>query len=235
MRTLTDRQQETLDWIKTHLRKTGIPPTRAELAEALGLRDASSVSGHLTALADKGWIELRPKIKRGIRVIERDNLPVVGPVAEIAAGTPILAETHIVERLPAAIADRFQPRPDYFLTVRGDSMNRTGLCDGDIVAIHRTTIPESGQVVVARFGDEVTLKRFVRVDERHVELRPESHNPAHEVMKLDLAKHILEIDGVAVGALIGQIRDSRQYPPPEQRAMVKFADVSSSRRRGGGE
>ncbi len=235
MQTLTDRQQETLDWIKTHLRKTGIPPTRAELAEALGLRDASSVSGHLTALADKGWIELRPKIKRGIRVIERDNLPLVGPVAEIAAGTPILADAHIVERLPAAIADRFRPRPDYFLTVRGDSMNRTGLCDGDIVAIHRTAIPESGQVVVARFGDEVTLKRLVRIDERHVELRPESHNPAHRVMKLDLAKHILDIDGVAVGALIGQIRDSRQHLPPERRAQVRSADLSSIRQRRGGK
>ena len=235
MQTLTDRQQETLDWIKSHLRKNGIPPTRAELAEALGLRDASSVSGHLTALADKGWIELRPKIKRGIRVIERDDLPLVGPVAEIAAGTPILADAHIVERLPAAIAERFHPRPDYFLTVRGDSMNRTGLCDGDIVAIHRTTSPESGLVVVARFGDEVTLKRFVRIDERHVELRPESHNPAHEVMKLDLAKHILDIDGVAVGALIGQIRDSQQHVPPERQAKAESADLSTIRRRGGGE
>lgn len=234
MQTLTDRQQETLDWIKACLRKNGIPPTRAELAEALGLRDASSVSGHLTALADKGWIELRPRIKRGIRVIERDNLPVVGPVAEIAAGTPILAETHIVERLPATIADRFQPRPDYFLTVRGDSMNRTGLCDGDIVAIHRTTSAESGQVVVARFGDEVTLKRFVRIDKRHVELRPESHNPAHEVTKLDLAKHILDIDGIAVGALIGQIRDSQQYPPSARQARAGSADLLSIRRRGGG-
>ena len=235
MQTLTDRQQETLDWIKAYLRKNGIPPTRAELAKALGLRDASSVSGHLTALADKGWIELRPKIKRGIRVIERNNLPVVGPVAEIAAGTSILAEAHIVERLPPAIADRFKPRPDYFLAVRGDSMNRTGLCDGDIVAIHRSTSPESGQVVVARFGDEVTLKRFVRIDERHVELRPESDNPVHEVMRLDLAKHILNVDGVAVGALIGQIRDSQQYPSPEQQTKARSADLSSIRRRGGGK
>ena len=233
MQTLTDRQQETLDWIKGYVGENGIPPTRSELAEGLGLRDASSVSGRLASLANQGWIELRPKIKRGIRLIERDNLPVVGPVAEVAAGTPILAETHIVDRLPAAIAGWFQPRPDYFLTVRGDSMNRTGLCDGDIVAIHRTTSAESGQVVVARFGDEVTLKRFVRIDNRYVELRPESHNPAHEVMRLDLAKYILDIDGVAVGALIGQIRDSQQQG--SQGAKASAADVSSIRRRGGEE
>ena len=109
--------------------------------------------------------------------------------------------------MPGAIAARFRPRPDYLLTVRGDSMNRTGLRDSDIVAVRRTPDPESGQVVVARFGDEVTLKRFVRIDERNVELRPESTNRAHKVMKLDLAKHILDIDGVAVGALIGELRD----------------------------
>ena len=64
--------------------------------------------------------------------------------------------------------------------------------------------------MVARFGDEVTLKRFVRIDERHVELRPERHNPVHCVMKLDLAKHILQIEGIAVGALIGELRDAGQ-------------------------
>ena len=97
------------------------------------------------------------------------------------------------------------------LTVRGDSMGRTGLRDGDVFAIHRTATPENGQVVVARFGDEVTLRQFVRIDDRHVELRPESHNPDHDVMKLDLATHILDIDGIAVGALIGAIpgRDRR--------------------------
>ena len=104
--------------------------------------------------------------------------------------------------------DSDRPRADYLLTVRGDSINRTVLCDGDIAAIHRTTTAESGQVVVARVGDEVTLKRFVRIDDRRVELRPESHNPAHEVMKLDLAKHILDIDGIAVGALIGRLHDA---------------------------
>ena len=87
-------------------------------------------------------------------------------------------------------------------------MDRTGLRDGDVVAIRKTTVAETGQVVVARFGDEVTLKRFVRIDERHVELHPESYNTAHKVEKLDLAKHILEIDGVVVGALIAELRDA---------------------------
>ena len=202
MRQLTERQQQVLDYIKDHLRRHGVPPTRAEVAEGVGLRDASTISGHLAKLALGGWIQLLPNTRRGIRVIDED-VPLVGPLVEVAAGTPIVAESHIVEHIPAAVAERFRPRPDYFLTVRGDSMDRTGLRDGDVVAIRTTPEARNGDVVVARFGDEVTLKRFIRHDKRHVELRPESHNPEHEPMEIDLAKHILHIDGVAVGALIG--------------------------------
>ena len=207
MRDLTERQGQVLDWIRSYIRKHGVAPTRTELAHGLGLAEASSVTDHLKRLEAGGWIQVLPHKPRSIRVLDMD-LPVVGPLAEVAAGTPILCEANIVERVPVGIAERFRPRAHYLLTVRGDSMNRTGLCDGDIAAIHRTTTAENGQVVVARFGDEVTLKRFVRIDERHVELRPESHNPAHEIMKLDLAKHILDIDGIAVGALIGRLHDA---------------------------
>ena len=84
-------------------------------------------------------------------------------------------------------------------------MDRTGIRDGDVVAIRATPEAKNGDVVVAHFGDEVTLKRFVRLDERHVELRPDSHNPEHETKRIDLAKHILHINGVAVGALIGRL------------------------------
>ena len=159
----------------------------------------------------KRWIELSPDTKRGIRLLDEASvdLPLVDlvtPRGEIAAGEPIVAEERIVDRIPEAVAERFSPRPDYFLTVRGDSMDRTGLRDGDVVAVRATPEAKSGDVVVARFGDEVTLKRFVRVNKRHVELRPESHNPVHEPIEIDLAKHILHIDGVAVGALIGRLR-----------------------------
>ena len=206
MQRLSPRTQQALDCIKDYMEQNGIPPTRTELAKDIGLSDASSVTGHLHTLAREGWIQLLPNKKRGIRILKVDDLPLIGPLAEVAAGTPILADGHIVERIPAAVADRFRPRPDYFLTVRGDSMNRTGLRDGDIVAIRQKDDADNGDVVVARFGDEVTLKRFVRIDDRHVELRPESDNPVHAPLKIDLAKHILHIDGVAVGALIGTLQ-----------------------------
>ena len=185
-----------------------MPPSRTELAHSLGLAEASSVTGHLARLADAGWIELLPNTNRGIRVLDED-VPLIGALAEVAAGRPIVCEAHILERVPAAIADRFHPRPDYLLVVRGDSIDLTGTTDGSIVAVKRTREAKSGQLVVARFGDEVTLKRFVRKDERHVELRPESRNAAHKTLALDLAKHILEIDGVVVGALITGLDDTK--------------------------
>lgn len=207
MRELTNRQQEVLDGIKAYIRRHGVPPSRIELAHSLGLAEASSVSGHLSRLADAGWIEILPKTNRGLRVLDED-VPLLGALAEVAAGTPIVCETHIIDRVPGSIAEHFRPRPDFLLTVRGDSMEKAGIKAADIIAVHRTPEAKSGQIVVARFGDEVTIKRFVQLDERNVELRPESHNTAHKVMKLDLAMHILQIEGIVVGALIRGLDDS---------------------------
>ena len=208
MRELTERQREILDAIKAHIGRHGVPPSRTELARSVRLADASSVTAHLARLADAGRIELIPNKNRGIRVVEQ-HVPLIGALAEVAAGTPIVCEAHILERVPAAIAERFHPRPDYLLTVRGDSIELTGVTDGSIVAVRKTAEAKSGQLVVARFGDEVTLKRYVRIDERRVELRPESRNAAHKTLRLDLAKHILDIDGVVVGALITGLDDNR--------------------------
>ena len=207
MRELTNRQQEVLDAIKAHLRRHGVPPSRTELAHSLGLSEASSVTGHLARLADAGRIELLPNTNRGIRVLHQD-VPLLRALAEVAAGTPIVCDTHIIDRVPSSIAEHFRPKPDFLLTVRGDSMEKAGIKAADIIAVHSTREAKSGQIVVCRFGDEVTVKRYVRIDERHIELRPESHNTGHEIMKLDLAMHILQIEGIVVGALIRGLDDS---------------------------
>lgn len=204
---LTPRQGEVLEAIKAYTRQHGMAPSRSELARGLGLADASSVSGHLSRLAEAGCIEVVPHASRGIRV-RAQHLPLIGPIAEVAAGTPIVCESRILERVPAEIAAQFNPRPDYLLTVVGDSLELTGITDGSIVAVRKTSEVRSGQIVVARFGDEVMVKRFVRVSDRHVELRPESRNAAHKVLELDLAKHLLAVDGVVVGALITNLDDS---------------------------
>ena len=216
---LTSRQREVLEAIKAHTRRHGWPPSRSELARDLGLADASSVTGHVSRLAEAGCIEVVPHASRGIRV-RAEHLPLIGPIAEVAAGTPIVCESRILERVPAEIAAQFDPTPDYLLTVRGDSLELTGITDGSIVAVRKTSEARSGQIVVGRFGDEVVLKRFVRIDDRHVELRPESRNPAHTVLKLDLAKHLLAIDGVVVGALIKGLDDSESVTRAKSRHQI---------------
>ena len=134
MRDLTSRQREVLDAINAYTRRHGFPPSRTELAHNLGLSEASSVTGHLARLADAGYIEVLPNTNRGIRVLGQ-NVPLIGPIAEVAAGTPIVCEAHILERVPGSIADQFHPKPDYLLTVRGDSLELTGITDGSIVCL----------------------------------------------------------------------------------------------------
>ena len=230
MPTITQRQQDVLDSIKKHIREHGMAPSHLELAKSVGLADPSSVKPHLQELVKRGLIQIKSKKYRGIRVL--DDVPLLRPLAEVAAGTPIVCDAHIVEQVPAAIAERFRPRADYLLTVRGDSMNQIGLDDGDVVAVHKTSDATSGDIVVARLGDEVTLKRFVRVDDRHVELRPESFNPAHEVTKLDLALHILQIEGIAVGGLIGKLRGKgNEEPKQEQKSARRTKRAEDGRQR----
>ena len=84
-------------------------------------------------------------------------------------------------------------------------MNRTGLHDGDLVAIRADTEPREGKLVVARIDNEVTLKRLRRIDTQTVELHPESHNPVHEPRRVDLSEGELHIDGYVVGALMGRM------------------------------
>jgi len=196
---LTPRQAEILELIRRHLAETGFPPTRAEIARRLGFRSANAAEEHLRALARKGAIELRPGTSRGIRLpageVVATGLPVIG---RVAAGSPILAAEHVEDRY--AIDPRlFRPAADYLLRVRGSSMRDAGILDGDLLAVRATPEAENGQIVVARLGDEVTVKRLKR-DRRsphRVVLRAE--NPDFPPIELDLRREPLVIEGIGVG------------------------------------
>ncbi|MGA7800131.1 MAG: transcriptional repressor LexA [Gammaproteobacteria bacterium] len=194
MESLTPRQTQVLDLIRQFMAEQGYPPTRAEIAAALGFRSANAAEEHLKALARKGVIELFPGASRGIRLTEPDGLPVVG---RVAAGSPILAEEHIEEHCPLD-AGLFHPRAHYLLRVRGLSMRDAGILDGDLLAVHSTREARNGQIVVARLDDEVTVKRFRRRGQR-VQLLPE--NPDFEPIEVDLRRHSLVIEGLGVGIL----------------------------------
>jgi repressor LexA len=191
---LTARQAEILALIQESLEITGLPPTRAEIAQRLGFRSVNAAEQHLRALARKGAIELLPGASRGIRLVEEPGLPVVG---RVAAGQPILAQEHIEDRLRLD-PDIFHPRPSYLLRVSGLSMRDAGILDGDLLAVHRTTDVHNGQIVVARLEDEVTVKRFRR-RAGTVWLMPE--NPDFEPIQVDLRHQPLDIEGLGVGLI----------------------------------
>jgi repressor LexA len=198
MEKLTSRQQQVLDLIKSHLEETGFPPTRAEIAQILGFRSANAAEEHLRALERKGAIEMVPGASRGIRIPEMEDsgLPIVGLVA---AGSPILAEEHI-ENFCSVDPNLFYPSADYLLRVRGMSMKDVGIFEGDLLAVHKTTHVRTGQIIVARVGDEVTVKRLRRGKNRNlVELLPE--NEEFDVIQVDLREEDFSIEGLSVGVI----------------------------------
>lgn len=194
MKPLTARQQEILDFIHDHAAQHGMPPTRAEICAALGFRSPNAAEQHLRALARKGAVELLPGTSRGIQLPAPAGLPVVG---RVAAGSPILAEQHIEQRLPLD-PRLFRPRADYLLRVQGLSMRDAGILDGDLLAVHRTGEAQEGQVVVARLEEEVTVKRFSRSGDQ-VTLLPA--NPDFDPIRVDLAQRAFTIEGLAVGLI----------------------------------
>lgn len=198
MRQLTPRQSQILEMIQEFIAETGMPPTRAEIANELGFKSANAAEEHLRALQKKGVLDLIPGTSRGIQLKdslrEQMGLPLVG---RVAAGSPILAQEHIEThyKIDSAL---FNPKPHYLLRVDGMSMKNVGILHGDLVAVHRTSEVRSRQIVVARIDDEVTVKRY-RQEGSVVWLLPE--NDDFEPIKVDLTKQEMIIEGVVVGVI----------------------------------
>lgn len=213
---LTARQQQVLDLVQSAIERTGAPPTRAEIAAELGFRSANAAEEHLQALARKGVLDLVGGTSRGIRLksetlralneargkqytlplpsIAQLSLPLVG---RVAAGSPILAQEH-VDQTYLMEASMFARRPDYLLKVRGMSMRDAGILDGDLLAVQRAREAKNGQIVVARLGDEVTVKRFRRT-RTAIELIPE--NPDFQTIVVPYGEAEFELEGLAVGLI----------------------------------
>ena len=221
---LTPRQQQIFELIQRAIAKTGAPPTRAEIAAELGFRSANAAEEHLQALARKGVIELVGGTSRGIRLkagtlrtvnetrkrgdtessgspfnlplpgLEQLVLPLIG---RVAAGHPILAQEHI-EQSYSVEPSLFAKRPDYLLRVRGMSMKDAGILDGDLLAVARAREARNGQIVVARLGDEVTVKRFQRTPQG-ITLLPE--NPDFDPILVSPDHPEFELEGLAVGLI----------------------------------
>jgi len=199
---LSPRQQQILRLISQFMKRHGLPPTRADLARALRLRNRQGIDQHLRALERKGYLRLEPGIARGIRLLPTATetaaeahallLPLYG---RVAAGVPTLAQSNIEEMIAIDRA-LFRPSADFLLRVHGQSMRDAGIAQRDILAVHRTPQATNGQIVVARLGEEATVKYYRR---RGSLLRLEPANPEFAPLEIDLRREACEIEGIVVG------------------------------------
>ncbi|ALL65037.1 MULTISPECIES: transcriptional repressor LexA [Paraburkholderia] len=211
MTKLTARQQQVFELIRRAIERTGFPPTRAEIAAELGFSSANSAEEHLRALARKGVIELAAGASRGIRLLAGQDdsphqftlphasimqlsLPLVG---RVAAGSPILAQEHISQTYTCD-PSLFSSKPDYLLKVRGLSMRDAGIFDGDLLAVQKKSEAKDGQIIIARLGDDVTVKRLKRRP-NGIELIAE--NPDYENIFVQAGSAEFALEGIAVGLI----------------------------------
>ncbi|MFZ5698575.1 MAG: transcriptional repressor LexA [Pseudomonadota bacterium] len=204
MEKLTTRQRQVLNFIRRSLQKNGIAPTRAEIADAMGFQSKNAAVDHLKALERKGVIRLHSDLSRGIQLLDGSevasdevdlailSLPIIGSVA---AGSPIEAIENVEQRV--TVPDNlFRQQPTYLLRVRGDSMKDAGILDGDLIAVRKTSEAQSGQIVVARIHDEVTVKTLLIKRNRPVLM------PANDAYRpIIMAPEDLTIEGVFVGLI----------------------------------
>ncbi|OZB51928.1 MAG: repressor LexA [Stenotrophomonas sp. 14-69-23] len=209
---LTQTQQAILQMIAERIDAEGMPPSQTEIARAFGFKGVRSAQYHLDALEAAGAIERVPGRARGIRLVrpaeEADaaappaaaaaaeqvlRLPVLG---RVAAGLPIGAD---IGSDDFVVLDKvfFSPAPDYLLKVQGDSMIDEGIFDGDLIGVHRTRDARSGQIVVARIDDEITVK-LLKVGKDRIRLLP--RNPDYAPIEV-LPDQDFAIEGLYCGLL----------------------------------
>ena len=198
MKDLTIGQQQILNYIKDHLSLTGFPPTRSDIANEMGFKSPNAAEDHLRALARKGAIEIVPGTSRGIRlpINEQLGLPIIG---QVAAGFPILAEESIsgYSEVPSNF---FTPSADYLLTVKGSSMVDIGIYEDDLLAVHKTDQAISGDIVVARIEDEVTVKRF-EFEKGSSTVKLIAENSDFAPIIINLEDRDFSIEGISVGVI----------------------------------
>ncbi len=208
---LTDTQQAILDLIAERIEAEGMPPSQTEIARAFGFKGVRSAQYHLDALEAAGAIERIPGRARGIRVVRQEGgasgaaphapasdeqvlrLPVLG---RVAAGLPIGADIGSDDYV---VLDKvfFSPAPDYLLKVQGDSMIDEGIFNGDLIGVHRTRDARSGQIVVARIDDEITVK-LLKIAKDRIRLLP--RNPDYAPIEV-LPDQDFAIEGLYCGLL----------------------------------
>jgi repressor LexA len=197
MKGLTDRQQEILDLIKSNLENNGLPPTRADIARTLGFKSPNAAEQHLRAIEKKGFISILAGASRGIilNTEEALGIPVIGLVA---AGGPILAQENIEKRIPQA-QNILSNKIDYYLRVKGDSMVDVGIYENDLIGVNKKNPIKVGSIVIARIGEEVTVKTLESISSNQVVLKAE--NSEYSNIEINPEKDEIVFEGTCVGLL----------------------------------
>ena len=197
MKGLTDRQQEILDLIKSNLEDNGLPPTRADIARTLGFKSPNAAEQHLRAIEKKGFISILAGASRGIILNTEEDLgiPVIGLVA---AGGPILAQENIEKRIPQA-QNILSNKIDYYLRVKGDSMVDVGIYENDLIGVNKKNPVKVGSIVIARIGEEVTVKTLESISSKQVVLKAE--NSEYSNIEINPEKDEIVFEGTCVGLL----------------------------------
>jgi len=175
---ISAKQKQILDFIKSTKEKRGYPPSIREIGDAVGLSSTSTVHGYLKRMEAKGLIKRDPSKPRALEVIYEENktskpelinIPIVG---QVAAGQPILANEDIEEYFPLP-SNFVQNSEAFILTIKGDSMYQAGILDKDYIVVRRQNVAQNGDIVVALIGNEATVKRFYKEDD-YIRLQPEN-------------------------------------------------------------
>ncbi|MDR7134157.1 repressor LexA [Lysobacter niastensis] len=216
---ITDTQRAILALIAERIDAEGVPPSQTEIARAMGFSSVRAAQYHLEALEQAGAIQRMPGRARGIRVCvapdQAGSAPVAAATAEtiapddalrlpvlgqVAAGRPIGAD---IGSDAVVLLDRvfFSPTPDYLLKVKGDSMRDEGIFDGDLIGVHRTGDARSGQIVVARIDDEITVK-LLKIGKDRIRLLP--RNPDYAPIEVEPGQ-----DFAIEGLYCGLVRPNR--------------------------
>ncbi|MFC3549834.1 transcriptional repressor LexA [Lysobacter cavernae] len=195
---ITDTQRTILALIAERIEADGLPPSQTEIAQAMGFSSVRAAQYHLEALEQAGAIKRMPGRARGIRLCEPAGRVAAAPIDEVAATAsddtlrlPVLGQVAAGRPIGADIGsddfvllDRvfFSPTPDYLLKVKGDSMRDEGIFHGDLIGVHRTRDARSGQIVVARIDDEITVK-LLKIGKDRIRLLP--RNPDYAPIEVE--------------------------------------------------
>ncbi|MEL7596737.1 MAG: transcriptional repressor LexA [Clostridiaceae bacterium] len=194
-----DKQTEIYEFIKTHIREKGYPPSVREICKGVGLSSTSTVHGHLARLEKKGMIRRDSTKPRTIEILkdppikkEMVSIPIIG---KVTAGEPILAVENVEDTFPISLNFIPSNKDLFMLNISGESMIEAGIMDGDLAIIEKTNYAANGDIVVALIDNEATIKRFFK-EKDHIRLQPENKTMSPIIVE----------DCAIIGRLIGLFR-----------------------------